>query len=211
MVTPSTWEDEDSSWVFENVKCKGVTTSEIEEEIVVLKPKINLVDPEFDFCPEVDYASVYCTGTSGVGKKSKAAVSCTILNHMGVIVDDGSKYIGDGVTLEQLSIESILFGLEKAKYNHFNKVCIYTDYKVPSVKQVSSYVYTDLKHEWSFKLIIDKFEEYTVINIPRKLNIVTIRLAEKAITSQKKSQKNAAAANRGKTKNEQLFKNRFKK
>ena len=207
------WEDSDQDFIFNFEKNE---ISEEEEESVSFEDEtqkkftLNKIDPEFDFCTKPDYATLYCTGSSGVGKNSKAAVSCTILNHMGVIVCDGGKYIGDRVSSEQLSIESIIFGLEKARYNHFNKVVIYTDYKIPSTQQINSYTYKSLKYEWDLKLLIDKFEEYTINNIPKKLNIVTIRLAEKAIENQKKSQKIIIKNNKISKLNDVAFKNRFK-
>ena len=178
---------------------------EIEDDPVVIQ---TMEDPEFEFCTKPDYASVYCSGAAGVGKNAKAAISCTIINHMGVIVDDYSKYVGDGLTKDQLYANSVRWGLEKVLFNQFDKVWIYTDYNVPPSSVIKSFTYKHPKHQWNLKVIVDKFKEYRVVNIPRKLNIVTTRLAEESLTQRKKEiRKKVGQQHRDKL-NNLAFKNR---
>jgi hypothetical protein len=182
---------------------------EVVEEIEV-KPTIEkTLDPEFNFCEDEGVATLYCSGLiTGSGKYSKTIVSCIILNNIGEIVETRSKYIGEGLNTKEVGIYSTTFGLENAKCKHYNKVHIYTDYTIPNTKEIKSFAYDSPKHQWDFNVTLRKFEEYKFIKIARKLNIVTVRLAEEEHKIQKLKSKERSKQIQSKKNNDMAFANR---
>jgi hypothetical protein len=210
------WEDQDFN---ELLVLKPVINSnyELEEEVVdpdiVYVPKtVVRKDPEFVVNKDRDVISIYCSGAvAGNRKKGKTVISTTLLNNQGIVISDKSKYLGENIEPRELWFSSLTLGLQEAKSKGYTKAEIYSDYKLPNKSEILRFGYFSKLFEKDLNLIYKQFESVSINNIPRKLNIVTIRLAEELLILQSKNGKDAAKKMRDKRANEQAFANRFKK
>jgi len=184
-------------------------TETIVEEEVVVKPKVVVEDPKVEFCRKDGYASVYCSGISGNGNKTKSAIGFVVLDNLGDVISKGMSYNGDGIRHKEIGIESFISGMNSAKRKGFDNVCVYTDYDIPSLKYIESIDYESLPCEKTFKYTLEKFNDYSFSKISRKINVVAIRLARQAIDNRREALREGFFANKQKIKNDKAFSNRF--
>lgn len=212
------WEDQDFSdlLVLEPVIDSNYEVEEVEEvvepDIVYVPKTVVRKDPEFKVNNDSETITIYCSGAvAGNRKKGKTVVSVILLNNKTEIVSQKSKYLGESVESKVLWFSSLTLGLREAKSKGYIKAEIYSDYKLPNKREILKFGYFNKSFEKDLKLIYEQFESVIINTIHRKLNIVTIRLAEKLLTLQRKNGKSVVQQLKVKRDNEKAFANRFKK
>ena len=140
----------------------------------------------FEFSDDPDIITAYCSGfVSGKNKYSKNAISSILINHKGVIISESSKYLGLNVDKDEFLFKLLTLVLDNSIYNHYKNVLIYTDYTLPNSQDFDKILYSDSNYKCAAKSSVNNIDSYNVINIPRKLNIKTIKLSQDVVENAK--------------------------
>jgi hypothetical protein len=209
---------EDSEFDFESVlecdECPKPNFDDEDETVKekIVKPKTVIIkDPELIVCDDPEYATIYCSyETTGRGRTAKTVISSMLYNNQKILISQDSKYIGDGVSIKQIGMMSVVQGLNLARKKNFKKVVIYTDLIIPKEKYIDSIDWDSEEYEIEFKRVLKIFEEYNIINISRKLNTIVIRMSTELLDNLRLRGKQQSKLSAAKKANDLAFKNRFK-